>query len=381
MKVLLWKMLVLVPLGAFICYFFLSKVPGLEQAEAAQQKQRALSAIRMNPADGRLGAAAVLAIDPKSRPNPLPVKSAASPGPATFTLGSQVANARQYKPLHDRLKSGEGDTPEGWYAKYVILRACATVTDRPANVPRVATPELRRQRFIAGLSDADPQQAVRIAAFEQLDQNRCVGLEGFATTTEAELTQLLDAAAKAGDAKARTAQVERDMWAAYRASGNGAPATPAHDAGPGLPLLSDGQLDALKAGVVSRDPEAMIVAGRVLSNSIYDLTLQIGPDWQNIDHAAFNNAWQLLACEYGMECGNEHAKVLSACAYQGHCGATTLADNLYFYGNSPHQSQLLEQYRATLRQIVESGDWSQIRFTRGGSPVGSRYFVRGGPGA
>ena len=372
MKVLLWKLMIVVPIGAIICYWIVSYLPGLQQMEAEQRTQRAMSAAVSSAAPGKLSAAAVLVIDPKPAAS---FKSAAAPPAIAVSIGQQLAVAKHYKPLFDRLRSSaEGETPEGWYAKYVILHSCAAITDRQTGAPRPAAPAERRQRFLSGLSDLDPQRALRAAAFEQLDENRCVGLEQI-TTTEAELSQLLAAAANAGDAKARALRVEGDMWAAYRVSGGGAAG--ANENGPGLPALSDSQIESLKAVLVSKDPEAMIIAGRVLANSIDNLALQMGPDWQHIDQSAFYNAWQLLGCDYGMDCGGNHPKVLSSCAYQGYCGATSLPDNLYFYGNSPHQSQLLERYRAVLRQAVETGDWSQLRFTRGGNPVGTRYFVRG----
>ena len=372
MKVLLWKLMTIVPIGAIICYWIVSYLPGLQQMEAEQRTQRAMSAAGSSAAPGKLSAAAVLVIDPKPA---APLKKAAATPATTVSLGQQLAGAKQYKPFFDRLiSSAEGETPEGWYAKYVILRSCATITDRQTSGPRPATPAERRQRFLSGLSDIDPQRVLRVAAFEQLDENRCVGLEEI-TTTEAELSQLLAAAAKAGDPKARALRVERDMWAAYRVSGGGA--TGANENGPGLPALTDAQIESLKMVLLSKDPEAMIIAGRVLANSIDNLALQMGPDWQHIDQSAFYNAWQLLGCDYGMDCSGNHPKVLSSCAYQGYCGASSLADNLYFYGNSPYQSQLLERYRAVLRQAAETGDWSQLRITRGGNPVGTRYFVRG----
>jgi hypothetical protein len=371
MKVLLWKLMIIVPIGAIICYWIVSYLPGLRQMEAEQRVQRAISAAVPAAAPGKLSAAAVLVIDPKPA---IPFKTVAAVPATAASIGQQLAGAKQYKPLFDRLSfPAEGESPEGWYAKYVILRSCASVTDRQRGGPRPATPEERRQRFLSGLSEIDTQRPLRIAAFEQLDENRCVGLEQI-TTTESELSQLLAAAANAGDAKAKALRVERDMWSAYRASGGGA--NGAREDGPGLPALTDAQIESLKTVLLSKDPEAMIIAGRVLANSIDNLTLQMGPDWQYIDQNAFYNAWQLLGCDFGMDCGGSHARVLSSCAYQGYCGASSLSDNLYFYGNSPFQSQLLERYRAVLRQAVETGDWSQLRFTRGGNPVGTRYFVR-----
>jgi len=110
----------------------------------------------------------------------------------------------------------------------------------------------------------------------------------------------------------------------------------------------------------------MIIAGRVLANSIDNLTLQMGPDWQYIVKARSITPGNCSDVTTGWIAVPITQRVLSSCAYQGYCGAGSLPDNLYFYGNSPYQSQLLERYRAVLREAVETGDWSQLRFTRGG---------------
>jgi len=57
---------------------------------------------------------------------------------------------------------------------------------------------------------------------------------------KAELSRLLTAAAKGGDAKAIALRVETDMWAAYRMSGG---VTEANENGPGLPALTDARLN------------------------------------------------------------------------------------------------------------------------------------------
>jgi hypothetical protein len=67
-----------------------------------------------------------------------------------------------------------------------------------------------------------------------------------------------------------------------------------------------------------------------------------------------------------------------ACALQGHCNATTWPDHLYFYSASPHESQMLAQYRAILRNVIDTGDWSQLTVVRGlPMPVGRTTFLPG----
>ncbi len=133
-------------------------------------------------------------------------------------------------------------------------------------------------------------------------------------------------------------------------------------------------MDSLRQIAASRDPEAMQIAGRILANAWADYSLRIGADNQVVEQRAFNQAWQLLACDYGYPCGEDNARVLSACAYQGHCSASSLPDYMFYYGASPYDSQLLAQYREVLRNAVESGNWSQLNVVRGPAPPGTRPF-------
>ena len=143
--------------------------------------------------------------------------------------------------------------------------------------------------------------------------------------------------------------------------------------------LSDAQIENLKQVLSSKDPEAIRVAGRVLSNSWADYALRIGPDQQPVEPRAFMNAWLVLACEYGQPCGAETPRLQQACAMQGHCDAQNFPDFLYYYGSSPHDSQLLVQYRALLREAIETGNWSQLVVMRGLPPSGNRMNFLPGP--
>lgn len=274
-------------------------------------------------------------------------------------LARQFASATHWKPVYERLHgTAEGQTPEGQYLLYRILRACATIAERKA--PRVRAPdparlEERRQQIMASLPEGDPRLAQRLAAFEKVNADPCEGLAGV-TVSEAELAQMLRNAVAGGDPKARAWQVEQEMWQERRAAG--AP-------GRGGPTLSDPQLAALKEAFATKDPEAIAIAGRVLATGFRDITVRAGPDQEPIENRAFVNAALLLACEYGYPCGENNSRVLNACAYQGHCGVASLPDYLFYYGASPYDAQLLDRYRALLRQAADSGDWSGIAIQRG----------------
>jgi hypothetical protein len=301
--------------------------------------------------------------------------SAASPVIAS-ALARDFGNALAWKAIYERLRNTtEGDTPEGQYFLYRILRACATVADRKSGTQQrpqsAAQLEERRQQIAASYKEGDPRRAQRLEAFDKATADQCAGLGGI-TVTESELGQLLKNALEGGDPKARAWQVEQEMWQERRSA-----STP----GRAGATLSESQVASLKEAFSSRDPEAVAIAGRVLANSFRDLTVRIGPEQEAIENRAFMNAALLLACEFGYACGENNARVLNACAFQGHCGVASLPDYLFYYGASPYDAQLLDRYRTLLRQAADTGDWSAITIDRGNrSPNVPSYPYAGPPG-
>jgi hypothetical protein len=296
---------------------------------------------------------------------------------ATSTpLAREFAGALAWKPVYERLKgSAEGETPEGQYVLYRILRACATVADRRGGQrtrpQATAQIEERRRQIAASLPEGDPRLAQRLAAFDKVNADQCEGLGGV-TVSEADLAQMLGNAVAGGDPKARAWQVEQEMWQERRNA-----STP----GRAGPTLSDTQLAALKEAFATKDPEAMVIAGRVLANSFRDVTVRVGPDQEPVENRTFMNAALLLACEYGYPCGENNQRVLNACAYQGHCGVASLPDYLFYYGASRYDAQLLDRYRMVLRQATDSGDWSGVTIQRGArSPNASGMAFHGPAG-
>ena len=297
----------------------------------------------------KLSASAVLAIDPRA--NPLRPARAM---PVKHTLFNEYLGTKQYKSLYDRLRaSPEGQTPEGRRVLYDILKTCATVTDRRGYTYR--PPQTKRDDFVAGIGANDPQRERRIAAFDDFTTNHCVGFEGV-TITQSDLDKMLADAAAAGDPASRAMAIEQELMTTRRNQGRDGT------------TLSDGQIDTLKQALTSLDPEAIRVAGRVLANSWADYALRIGPDQQPVEQRAFMNAWLVLACENGAPCGPDTPRLQQACAYQGHCDAQSYPDYLYYYGSSPYDSQMLVQYSVILRNVLQTGDWSQLSVVRGLPP-------------
>ena len=284
--------------------------------------------------------------------------------PPAPTLFNEFVQARQYRALYDRLRnSAEGETAEGRLVLWEILRNCATITEGRRYSYRPPVP--KREDFLAGLAAGDPQREARIAAYDEFTASRCSGFEGVAIT-QAELDGVLASAAAAGDPRARALALEQDLWLQRRSQGRDAVA------------LSDSHIDTLKQLAGTKDPEAIRVAGRVMSNVWADTSLRIGPQQQPVEQRPFMNAWLVLACEYGQPCGADTPRMLQACALQGYCNAQTFPDYLFYYASSPHESELLSQYRALLRGAIDSGDWSQFSIVRGlPTPQGRITFVPG----
>jgi hypothetical protein len=277
----------------------------------------------------------------------LPPPSA--PTPVRASLYNDFLKAREYRGVYDRLRnSAEGETAEGRLVLWEILKGCATITEGRRYNWRPQVP--KREDFIAGIAATDPNRDARIAAYDEFTANKCAGFEGVAIT-QAELDRLLASSAAAGDPRARALTIEQELWQARRSNGQNSVA------------LSDSQIDTLKQLAATRDPEAIRVAGRVMSNVWADTSLRVGQ--QPIEQRPFMNAWLVLACEYGQPCGSDTPRMQQACALQGHCNAQSFPDYLFYYSSSPHESQLLGQYRAVLRNAIDTGDWSQLLVVRG----------------
>ena len=303
----------------------------------------------------------VLAINPRRVSQAPAVRVPIRSGPRQDLLA-----AKRYRPLWDRLRnSPEGATADGAYVLYRIASRCANVTDRPywRSPNRGKTNEQVRDEFMKTLAPTDPQREKRLAAFEDVNAQVCEGF-GDLTMTQADLRAMLGKAADAGSAEAKAMQIGEEVRLGQRGH---------WDHG----TLSDEQIGSLEQLAQTRDPGAILEAGRILSNSYRDLTVRDGSDGPMLEPRALHNAWTLVACEYGYACGADNTRVQQACAFQGHCDASNLQDYLYYYAASPHDSQLMNQYEAMLRTAVETGDWSHFTLVRGTRPPNAPTYIVG----
>jgi hypothetical protein len=329
--------------------------------EPAQAGLAAATKPATNKSSGAPAPDVVLAIRPGTRP------PKASPPPSKLSPLMQELATGYGKPLYDRLSQKNPRTPEETYVLARLLELCTDVIGTP-RPPVASNSDEARQRFTASVSEKDPDRAKRLAAFEKMAERRCAGFDGMKTDPRA-VKDLIDQAAAAGDPKARVRVVEREVWACC--SGGTV-------RGDTVPTISNEQLQTLQEALRSGDPHVMLVAGSILSSTLGDLMIRAGPDERPIDNRAFNSAFTLAACNAGYDCGPNSGLLLSGCANLGNCGAQNVEEYLYFYSNSPQQSQLINEYRSQLSRAMQSGDWSYFTFVRARPPQGNTWYFRGG---
>jgi hypothetical protein len=352
--------LFLLALATLAGAWLLVRPPELSDLSPAQEGDAAGPSTSSRGAPSKLAAASVLSIDPRANP----LRSTAPARPQRVTLQGEFLRAKSFKALYDRIRNGpEGQTPEGWYVMYEMLRRCANVTDRTGRAPPPTGSGQKREEFIASIPEADPMRDKRIAAYDDVAANRCAGMEGI-TLAQADLDKMLANAAAGGDAKAQALTLEQQLWAERRAS-----AVQGQWGRNTSVSLSDAQFASVQAFAGSRDPEAMLIAGRILATPWNNFAVGAGTEGGAVEPRAFMQAMQLLACDYGYPCDGTNPRILSGCAYQGHCGATSLADYIYYYGASPNDSQLMSRYQDLLRAAIETGNWSQLPVVRGPRPM------------
>lgn len=299
---------------------------------------------------------AVLSMAPGARPSKA---AAAIEKPRMSPVLQEFIFAKSLRPLFDRLRTSTNRTAEETYILASITENCGKITDRKRTGPQRNNEE-ERKRFLASISDKDPDAAKRIDSYDRASKSRCEGFEGV-EATNADIRALLEQASS--DPKARARLIEKDVYATLPN-----PEGPYFfDGKSKLPAVTDEQIASLQRAAQSGDPVAVATVGRILASTMNDLAIRAGPADRAVDPRVWSDAWRLAACDMGANCGTESAVVLYACAMQGNCGAQDLREHLFFFEHSPQQSQRLQEYETQLLQAVRTGDWSYFNFHRGPS--------------
>ena len=346
---------------AFIAFFAQQKRAETPLAEASTTGAAAAAASAQ-----KLGASSVLNIDSKVSSAPR-----AQPTAPKTTLSAEMQLFRDKKDwpqIYQRAKNGP-QTGEALYLQAELLENCAKrpPSDDPKKVEE--SRETKRDKFVQGLSGKDEQKAARVAAYDTLNVDACGELRSIEYAKD-EITRLAKAAAEAGDARARAWRLNVDILkASYDDFNTRTNAKP--DASGKVPPRMDGMSMSDEQWALSRellakgDPSVMLELRSILSSTLSDASLRVGPDKEPIENRAFYSAWALAACDMGSNCGPSNQQLLTDCAYRNWCGSTSLQDQTYFFETSPHEAQLVERYRQTILDAIRTGDFTNFNLVRG----------------
>ncbi len=344
--------------GIAVAAFFVQK-KGAESTSAAAP---AASASSQSTDVTKLPASSVLKIDPRAKsPSIVPVATNAKPISADM---QQYRDRKDFAALYDRLKSG-AQTPEAQYLQAEILDRCSKKPPEP-NKPE-ETREVKREKFIAGLTGSVDKIAIRTAAYDELNRDICGKLSTLPQNKE-EIAALRKAAADAGDTRARAWQLNSEIQKATeeaQAANAGKPGTQGSGGlGQGY-VLSDQQWGTIRELLASGDPGVISELRAVMSSTLVDASLRIGPDKEPIDNRAFWNTWALVACDLGADCGSNNRQLLVDCMNQNRCGSNNVYDHSYFYDASPNDAQAMERYRQQLLEMIRTNNFNNLQLVRG----------------
>jgi hypothetical protein len=76
--------------------------------------------------------------------------------------------------------------------------------------------------------------------------------------------------------------------------------------------------------------------------------------------SAFLGAWNLVACDMGLDCGSQHRDLQQACAFASYCGAGHFEQHYQTFIASPFVYQQAQRYRALIHSAIQTHNWAQI---------------------
>lgn len=256
-------------------------------------------------------------------------------------LAEEYDKATDLKALYDKYANSSDPAQ-----RYIAAKALMECADAVRNKGR--TTFLQNQRDVR-VSQTDPKASQRNAAFDTLLADRCSGFPADQLTPAA-VTAAMTEAARMGDPAARAAQARADINARIAAAARNRSQY----------SLTENDLAAIQDSIKSRDPEALrqIADFGTLWNRADGL--RVGPDQSMPSAGAWRAAWQMLACEGGLDCGADHRDVLTACAMEGACGAPNYQTYLQQFAQSPYAYQETQRYQALIRSAIEQGRWDWL---------------------
>jgi hypothetical protein len=256
-------------------------------------------------------------------------------------LAAEFDKASDLKALYDKY-ANSSDAAQRYIAAKALME-CAE-----ANRQRGRTNYLQAQRDVR-VSPTDPKSTQRNAAFDALLADRCQGFSE-SQLTPAAINAAMAEAARMGDPAAKAAQSRSDINNRIAAAARQRQQY----------ALTESDLSSLQDAIRSRDPEALRQLGDF--GALWNRAdgLRVGPEQSMPAGGAWRAAWQMMACDGGLDCGSEHRDVMTACALEGACGAPNYQAYLQQFAQSPYQYQETLRYQELIRSAIEQGRWDWL---------------------
>ncbi len=278
--------------------------------------------------------------------------------PPISALAREFEHARQLKPFYDRYAANpDAASAELKYFAASAIETCAGRGRGPAsnfgNAGGSALTDADRAKFQTKLKDNDPANALRIAAFERVNQI-CEGFQSL-NLTGADASKLFREAAAAGNPGARVAVAAEEYREQSRAA-----------RGVEERRLSEEQVTSVREGLATGDPFAIQRAGTLLSWGSTQLTDRgIGPNNEPFNVRDLAPAWALAACDRGANCGADAYRVLNGCAQLGACGYDSLETYMQYNELPPNAYANAQQYRSMILDAIQLGRWDWLGIAQG----------------
>jgi hypothetical protein len=213
-------------------------------------------------------------------------------------------------------------------SRYFIATAledCYALSQR--GLPRFRDEFLHR--VSAGTSASD--HWVRERAFDGTTQN-CIAFDGAPISPE-KILGLLRSAARDGDPRA----IARTLL--FR----------------DLADSKQGTFDLVTRLLSTRDPLVIRDVGLFLTRG--ESSMIAGDGSAPVNATSLAIAWELVACDFGMDCGSDSKLLNNLCAYQGQCHVFSYEDWLNRYTESAEELREIKRLRTLLYRGLVSRDW------------------------
>ena len=119
-----------------------------------------------------------------------------------------------------------------------------------------------------------------------------------------------------------------------------------------------GSFDVVVRLLSTGDPHVIRDVGLYLTRG--ESTLTLSDSNMPVRAATLAVAWELVACDFGLDCGADSKLLNNLCAYQGQCGALSYEDWLGRHTEPSEEFAEILRARLLLRRGLMLQDWELL---------------------